>query len=51
MWSDPKVKETIHDYFLQSERPETTVAKYEDIFKGNPEVQYSYFPEDWEFTA
>ncbi|KAG5207047.1 Glutamine amidotransferase subunit pdxT [Trichophyton interdigitale] len=51
MWSHPKIKEIVHGYYLQKERPETTISHYDDIFKGNPDVQFGWFPEDWEFSA
>jgi hypothetical protein len=51
MWSDRTIKLVIKDYFKQAEDPETIIEKYDDIFKGNPDVQYDRFEEDWEFTA
>jgi hypothetical protein len=51
MWSDPTIKLVIKDYYKQAKDPETTIAKYDDIFKGKPDVQYGRFEEDWEFTA
>lgn len=49
MWSDPTIKLLIKDYFKQGEDPETAVEQYDDIFKGNPDIQYGRFTEDWEF--
>ncbi|KAG0652367.1 Pyrimidodiazepine synthase [Hyphodiscus hymeniophilus] len=51
MWSDPALKTLAKDYFRQADDPETTVAKYDDIFDGNPEIQYGRFDENWVFTA
>lgn len=51
MWSDPTLKLLSKDYFKQAEDPETAMAQFDDIFKGNPEIQYGRFEEDWEFTA
>ncbi|OBT70789.1 hypothetical protein VF21_10091 [Pseudogymnoascus sp. 05NY08] len=51
MWSDPTLKLLSKDYFKQAEDPETAMAQFDDIFKGNPEIQYGKFEEDWEFTA
>ncbi|KAK2738938.1 hypothetical protein FQN57_006732 [Myotisia sp. PD_48] len=51
MWSDSKIKEIIHGFVLQRQRPETTIKNYDDIFAGNPDVQFGWFDEDWEFTA
>lgn len=51
MWSDQVFKALARDYFRQAEDPETTVAKYDDKLKGNPEIQYGRFEEDWEFTT
>lgn len=51
MWSHPKIKEIVHAYYLQKERPETTISHYDDIFKGNPDIQFGWFPENWEFSA
>lgn len=49
MWSDPKMKEIISDYFRQAEDPRTHIEKYENIFAGNPDIEYGRFEEDWEF--
>jgi hypothetical protein len=51
MWSDPTLKLLSKDYFKQAEDPETAMVRYDDVFKGNPEIQYGRFEEDWEFTA
>lgn len=51
MWSHPKIKEIVHGYYLQKDRSETTISHYDDIFKGNPDIQFGWFPEDWEFSA
>ncbi|EEP82614.1 predicted protein [Uncinocarpus reesii 1704] len=51
MWSDPKMREIQRDYHRQGERPETAIPAYDDIFKDLSDVQYSWFPEDWEFYA
>ena len=51
MWGDPFFKALAKDYFRQAEDPETTVEKYDDKFKGNPEIQYGRFDGDWEFTT
>lgn len=51
MWSDPSMKEIQRDYFRQAENPETRIEKYDDKFKGNPEIVYGSFDEDWEFPA
>jgi hypothetical protein len=51
MWSDPVLKEIGKDYFRQAERPETLTEKYEDIFKGNSEIRFGRFEEDWEFSV
>jgi len=51
MWSDPALKEICRDYFRQAERPETRIAKYDETFKDNPEVEFGTFNEDWEFPA
>ena len=51
MWSDTVFKALAKDYFRQAEDLETTVEKYDDKFKGNPEIQYGRFKEGWEFTA
>ncbi|KAI1387799.1 putative glutathione S transferase [Hypoxylon trugodes] len=49
MWSDPVVKKQIQEYSKQAQNPLTRIEKYEDIFKGNPNVKYSQFTEDWSF--
>jgi hypothetical protein len=51
IWSDPTLKLIAKDFFRQGEDPETVMSDYDDVFKGNPEVQYGQFKEDWEFTA
>lgn len=51
MWSDPAMKDIQKDYFRRAERPETLTEKYEDIFKGDPEIHYGRFDEDWEFSV
>lgn len=51
MWSDPILKEVCRDYFRQAERPETRIEKYDNTFKGNPEVVAGKFEQDWEFPA
>lgn len=47
MWNDPKIKEQIHDYFLQADDPETVIPQYDDVFRGNPDIKYGRFTEDW----
>jgi hypothetical protein len=51
MWSDTKIKEQSVRLIRQAERPETAYPLYDDIFKGNPDVKYEQFTEDWEFTV
>lgn len=51
MWSDPTLKLLGKDYFKQAEDPGTAILRYDDVFKGNPEIQYGRFEEDWEFTV
>ena len=51
MWSDDVLKTMGRDYFRQAEDAQTAVTKYDDKFKGNPEIQYGRFEEDWEFTT
>jgi hypothetical protein len=51
MWKDPVLRAEAHDYFRQAERPETREEKYDDIFKGNPDIHYGIFEEDWDFPA
>jgi hypothetical protein len=51
MWSDYVLKNLATGYFRQAEGPEPTVEKYDDKFKGSPEIQYGKSKEDWEFTA
>ncbi|OTB09306.1 hypothetical protein M426DRAFT_315879 [Hypoxylon sp. CI-4A] len=49
MWNDPVVKRETHGYFQQALDPLTLVEKYENIFAGSPDVEYSQFTEDWKF--
>jgi hypothetical protein len=51
MWSDPTLRALGKDYFEQAKNPETLLEKYNDIFKGNPDVEYGLFEEDWEFKS
>jgi hypothetical protein len=51
MWNEPVFKALSKDYFRQAEDPKTTVEKYDDKFKGNRDIQYGRFEEDWEFTT
>ena len=51
MWNDPKVKEEGHLYYDEAKRPETVFPPFEDLYKGNPDVQYGQFTPDWEFEA
>ncbi|KAL7622550.1 hypothetical protein AAE478_008057 [Parahypoxylon ruwenzoriense] len=51
MWNDPAVKLEAKGYFRQAENPLTRVEKYDEPFKGNPNVQYGLFTEDWTFSA
>jgi hypothetical protein len=49
MWSDPVFKRLGKEYFRQAEMAETRVEKYDDIFKGNEDVKYGKFSEEWGF--
>lgn len=51
MWSDPTLKSIAKDFFRQGKDPKTSLPQYDDIFKGNPDIKYGRFTEDWEFTA
>ncbi|KAK2812837.1 hypothetical protein FQN50_001166 [Emmonsiellopsis sp. PD_5] len=51
MWTDPRIKAVISDYFRQVEDPKSAIPKYENVFKdSHPDVQYGTFTEDWEFS-
>ncbi|OJD15076.1 hypothetical protein AJ78_04647 [Emergomyces pasteurianus Ep9510] len=51
MWNDRSIKLLISDYFRQAENPESSVPKYENIFRDrHPDIQYGSFTEDWEFV-
>jgi glutathione S-transferase len=49
MWADPVLKRLGKDYFKQAEDPETVIPKYDDVYKGNPDITYGRFEEDWDF--
>lgn len=51
MWSDPNLKELSRDYFRQAEMPETRIEKYDNKYKGNPDIVFGTFDKDWEFPA
>ncbi|KAH6646575.1 glutamine amidotransferase subunit pdxT [Truncatella angustata] len=50
MWNDPVMKEQAVWYFKQAEDPATCTPKYDDIFKGNPDVHFGQFDKNWEFS-
>ncbi|KAI1846871.1 hypothetical protein JX266_007092 [Neoarthrinium moseri] len=50
MWNHPVMKAQAHDYFEQRKDPSIYVDKYENLFKGNAEVHFDQFDEDWEFS-
>ncbi|KAI1091122.1 putative glutathione S transferase [Rostrohypoxylon terebratum] len=50
VWNDPIIKKHSHDFFKQAQNPLTIVEKYENIFRENPEIEYSQFSEDWTFN-
>jgi hypothetical protein len=49
MWSDPALKKLGREYFRQAEIEETKVEKYDDVFKGNEDVKFGKFSEEWVF--
>jgi len=49
MWADPTMKRLSKGYFAQAADPKTIIPKYDDVYKGNPEIKYERFEEDWEF--
>lgn len=49
MWKNPSLRAMGKDYFAQAEDPATKVDHYDDIFRGNPDVKYGFFSENWEF--
>ncbi|KIM97469.1 hypothetical protein OIDMADRAFT_169286 [Oidiodendron maius Zn] len=51
MWNDPTLKLLGKDYLKQGEDPETVIPQYDNIFKGNPDIKYELFDENWEFTG
>jgi hypothetical protein len=51
MWNDPVMLAEARDYFHQAEDPTMVIEKYENIFKDNPEIQYSKFDVDWKFST
>ncbi|KAJ5557081.1 glutathione S transferase [Penicillium frequentans] len=51
MWNDPVFKALGAKYYQQAEDPETLIAHYDDIYRGRDDVQYSMFPQDWEFPG
>nr|KMM73140.1 hypothetical protein CPAG_09427 [Coccidioides posadasii RMSCC 3488] len=50
MWAHPKMKAIQQGYHRQGKRAETVIPAYDNIFKDRLDVQYSWFPEDWELT-
>jgi len=51
MWSDPTIKAIGKDIFRQAKNPDTLVPHYEDLYKGNDDIKFGQFEEDWEFTV
>ncbi|KAI1273123.1 putative glutathione S transferase [Xylaria sp. FL0933] len=51
MWNDPVMKAQVKVYFQQAANPESYVAAYDDVFKGNPDVTTGTFTEDWVFDG
>lgn len=52
MWNDPRIKEEGQRYYREAERPETRLARYEDVFADTvPEIEYGQFTEDWVFEG
>ncbi|KAJ5976211.1 glutathione S transferase [Penicillium waksmanii] len=51
MWNDPVFRGLADKYYEQSEDPETVLAHYDDIYRGQQDIQYSQFPRDWTFSA
>ncbi|PCH06026.1 Hypothetical protein PENO1_019640 [Penicillium occitanis (nom. inval.)] len=49
IWNDPVFKGLAHRYHEQAKDPETRIEHYDDIFRGQDDIQYSQFPEDWKF--
>lgn len=51
MWEEPTLKALGKDYFKQVADPETSLPQYDDVFKGNSDVQFGLFDEDWAFEG
>ncbi|KAI1371036.1 hypothetical protein F4677DRAFT_450747 [Hypoxylon crocopeplum] len=51
MWNDPVMKLEAKEYYRQAQSPLTRIEKYEDIFKGNADIEYGQFSEDWTFNS
>ncbi|KAN0080774.1 hypothetical protein V8E54_003978 [Elaphomyces granulatus] len=52
MWDDPILRAVAHSYHKQAERPETSIEKYDDIFRdSDPDIEYGKFEEVWKFTC
>ncbi|KAI2610582.1 hypothetical protein GGR54DRAFT_643411 [Hypoxylon sp. NC1633] len=51
MWNDPVMRLEAKEYSRQAQDPSTELAKYEDIYRGNSDVEYGRFSMDWTFDA
>ena len=51
MWEDPVMKGLAKDYHHQAENPDTYIRRYEDVFKGNDDIEYGVFDVEWVFEA
>jgi hypothetical protein len=50
IWNDPVFKGLAHRYHEQAKDPETRIEHYDDVFRGQDDIQYGQFPEDWKFS-
>lgn len=51
MWNDPIFRGLADKYYDQAEDPDSVIAHYDDIYKGQADIHYGQFPREWTFTA
>lgn len=51
MWNDPIFRGLADKYYDQAEDPDSVIAHYDDIYKGQEDIHYGQFPREWTFTA
>ncbi|KAK5795936.1 hypothetical protein VI817_005221 [Penicillium citrinum] len=51
MWNDPIFRGLADKYYEQAEDPDSVIAHYDDIYKGQKDIHCGQFPREWTFSA